>query len=66
MFKNMEYKLADDAIPAFEEYIAKRKQKLFFSNARTVRNAVDLARMAAANRVYSIGKFSFCVVLLCL
>lgn len=29
-----------------------RKNKLFFSNARSVRNAVDLARMSAANRVY--------------
>ena len=30
-----------------------RKNKLFFSNARSVRNCVDLARMAAANRVYT-------------
>ncbi len=31
----------------------RRKDLLFFSNARSVRNAVDLARMAAANRVYT-------------
>lgn len=35
-----------------------RKNKLFFSNARSVRNAVDLARMAAANRVYESASSS--------
>lgn len=53
MLRNMEYKLSDDAIPALREYVDKRRNKLFFSNARSVRNAVDLARMAAANRVYN-------------
>jgi probable Rubsico expression protein CbbX len=52
MFKNMDYILDPEAEPALEEYVQKRSQKLFFSNARTVRNACDLARMASANRVY--------------
>jgi hypothetical protein len=56
MLRNMEYKLSDDAIPALREYVDKRRNKLFFSNARSVRNAVDLARMAAANRVYNSGE----------
>jgi hypothetical protein len=56
MFKNMEYELAPDAMPSLEEYVRLRKNKLFFSNARSVRNAVDLARMAAANRVYKAGE----------
>jgi hypothetical protein len=51
----MEYKLAPDAEPALREYVTLRKEKLFFSNARSVRNAVDLARMAAANRVYELA-----------
>lgn len=55
MFNNMEYKLAPDAEPALREYVTLRKEKLFFSNARSVRNAVDLARMAAANRVYELA-----------
>lgn len=56
MFRNMEYKLAPDAEPSLREYIEKRRKKLFFSNARSVRNACDLARMAAANRVYEAGE----------
>ena len=56
MFKSMEYNLDGDAEPALREYVARRKDKLFFSNARSVRNAVDLTRMAAANRVYTAGK----------
>jgi len=52
MFKNMDYILDPEAEPALEEYVQKRSKKLFFSNARTVRNACDLARMASANRVY--------------
>lgn len=55
MFNNMEYKLSPDAEPALREYVTLRKDKLFFSNARSVRNAVDLARMSAANRVYEIA-----------
>jgi hypothetical protein len=56
MLNNMQYDLAPDAEPSLREYIEKRRKKLFFSNARSVRNAVDLARMAAANRVYEAGK----------
>lgn len=55
MFKNMEYNLSPEAEPALREYVTLRKKKLFFSNARSVRNAVDLARMAAANRVYTMA-----------
>jgi len=55
MFKNMDYKLDADAFPALEEYVSKRSERLFFSNARTVRNCCDLARMAAANRVYQMA-----------
>jgi len=56
MFKNMEYQLAPGAEECLRDYVTKRKRKLFFSNARSVRNAVDLARMSAANRVYTAGK----------
>jgi len=55
MFKNMDYKLDADAVPALREYVSKRSERLFFSNARSVRNACDLARMASANRVYQMA-----------
>ena len=35
------------------QYITKRMTMPFFSNARTVRNAIDLARMRAAVRVFN-------------
>ena len=44
--------LDDAAYTGFEKYIAKRKELPFFSNARTVRNAMDLARMNAAIRTF--------------
>jgi len=53
MCRELEYELDDAAIAAFREYIGKRMQMPFFSNARTVRNAIDLARMKAAVRVFN-------------
>merc|ERR1711988_1414697 len=43
------------AAKTFEEYIAKRKTMPFFSNARTVRNAMDRARMNSAIRIFNEG-----------
>jgi probable Rubsico expression protein CbbX len=53
MARELEYTMDDAAIAAFKEYITKRMELPFFSNARTVRNVVDLARMAAAVRVFN-------------
>merc|ERR1719372_6678 len=41
MIRDLEYELDDKAAKTFEEYIAKRKTMPFFSNARTVRNAMN-------------------------
>merc|ERR1712134_156976 len=41
MCRDLEYEMDPSAVPVFREYIAKRAQMPYFSNARTVRNAVD-------------------------
>mmetsp|Transcript_55916 Transcript_55916/g.114280 ORF Transcript_55916/g.114280 Transcript_55916/m.114280 type:complete len:397 (+) Transcript_55916:1704-2894(+) len=53
MCRDLEYELSPDAEPVFFEYIKKRMTMSYFSNARTVRNAVDRARMRAAIRLFN-------------
>jgi hypothetical protein len=35
------------------EYVSRRRQLPFFANARSVRNALDRARLRQANRLFS-------------
>jgi len=53
MARELEYEFTPDAIPVLERYITRRMQMPFFSNARTIRNAVDRARMNAAIRLFA-------------
>jgi len=53
MARELEYNIAPDAMPILQQYCARRMQMAFFSNARTVRNAVDRARMNAAIRIFT-------------
>ena len=53
MCRELEYELDPAAIPALTAYMAKRMTMPFFANARTIRNAIDLARMRAAIRVFN-------------
>uniref|UniRef100_A0A7S2IY60 AAA+ ATPase domain-containing protein n=1 Tax=Haptolina brevifila TaxID=156173 RepID=A0A7S2IY60_9EUKA len=53
MCRELEYTMDAAAVDAFRQYIAKRMHMPFFSNARTVRNAIDLARMSAAVRIFN-------------
>merc|ERR1719453_1516784 len=53
MCRELEYEMDPSAIDAFRAYISKRMTMPFFSNARTVRNAIDLARMRAAVRLFN-------------
>merc|ERR1711990_911536 len=55
MIRDLEYELDDTAAATFERYIDKRKGMPFFSNARTVRNAMDRARMNSAIRIFNTG-----------
>ena len=53
MCRELEYIMGDGAVEGLKEYLAKRIELPFFANARTVRNAIDLARMRAAIRIFN-------------
>lgn len=52
ILKEQQYRLTKEAENVFLEYIAKRKEKPLFANARSIRNALDRARMRQANRIF--------------
>ena len=52
MLEEQQYQLTPDAEIALERYIDKRKEKPLFANARSVKNALDRARMRQANRIF--------------
>ena len=57
MLQDQQYKLTMDAEIALRQYIKKRKEKPLFANARSIKNALDRARMRQANRIFdSRGK----------
>ena len=47
------YRFSQEATAAFVDYIQRRMQLPFFANARSIRNAIDRARMRQANRLFS-------------
>ena len=51
MLKQQNYRFSDEARAAFAQYISLRKQQPLFSNARSIRNALDRARLRQANRL---------------
>ena len=52
MLEEQQYQLTIDAEIALTSYITKRKEKPLFANARSVKNALDRARMRQANRIF--------------
>jgi probable Rubsico expression protein CbbX len=52
MLEEQQYQLTPDAEVALRDYITKRKEKPLFTNARSVKNALDRARMRQANRIF--------------
>ena len=52
MLAAQHYRFGDSARAAFEQYLARRMQQPHFANARSVRNALDRARLRAASRLY--------------
>ncbi|CAB9509651.1 cbbX homolog, chloroplastic [Seminavis robusta] len=52
MAGQLEYDISEQAYPVFQEYISRRMELPYFSNARTVRNAMDRARMNSAIRTF--------------
>jgi probable Rubsico expression protein CbbX len=53
MLRHMHYLLSDDAREALNEYIGLRMKQPRFSNARSIRNALDRARLRQANRLFA-------------
>nr|YP_009394311.1 Rubisco expression protein [Leptosiphonia brodiei]ARW62873.1 Rubisco expression protein [Leptosiphonia brodiei] len=55
MLEEQQYKFADDADQVLLDYANRRMQQPHFANARSIRNAIDRARMRQANRIFSSG-----------
>jgi hypothetical protein len=53
MLASLNYKLSSDAKLALGEYIALRRTQPLFANARSIRNALDRARLRQANRLFA-------------
>jgi probable Rubsico expression protein CbbX len=49
------YRFSPEARQAFELYLTKRMHMPLFANARSVRNAIDRARLRQANRLFARG-----------
>jgi len=52
MARDLEYDIDEASFATFQNYITARMELPFFSNARTVRNAMDRARMNSAIRTF--------------
>ncbi len=52
MLEEQQYQLTPQAEIALTDYIARRKEKPLFANARSIKNALDRARMRQANRIF--------------
>nr|BCG67752.1 RuBisCO expression protein [Haptophyceae sp. NIES-3900] len=50
-----QYRFTEEAEKVLLEYIDRRKTQPHFANARSVRNAIDRARMRQANRMFNSG-----------
>ena len=55
MLDREQYRLSPDAQAAFGEYVALRMQQPRFSNARSIRNAIDRMRLRQARRLVTAG-----------
>lgn len=53
MLEDQQYKFAQEADTILLDYAQKRMQLPHFANARSIRNAIDRARMRQANRIFS-------------
>ena len=53
MLEQMQYRLSDSAAAALRDYIPLRMKQPHFANARSIRNALDRARLRQANRLFA-------------
>ncbi len=56
MLAQQNYHLSPDAREALVAYVAKRRTQSHFANARSIRNALDRARLRQANRIFAAAK----------
>jgi probable Rubsico expression protein CbbX len=54
MLEKQAYRFSPQAEDAFREYLTRRKEQPHFANARSVRNALDRARLRQANRLCAL------------
>jgi probable Rubsico expression protein CbbX len=52
MVGRMDYRLDEDGLQAMRDYIAHRVRRPHFANARSIRNALDRARLRQASRLF--------------
>jgi probable Rubsico expression protein CbbX len=55
MVAQQEYRLDEEATRAFRDYLTLRLRQPYFANARSVRNAIDRAKLRQANRLVRAG-----------
>ena len=53
MVADMKYTFNKESKKAMAEYIELRRKQPHFANARSIRNAIDRARLRQANRVFN-------------
>jgi probable Rubsico expression protein CbbX len=56
MLTQMQYRVSPAARDALSEYIERRMQQPHFANARSIRNALDRARLRQANRLFALSE----------
>jgi hypothetical protein len=52
MLDQMQYTLSAEALATLREYIERRQTQPHFANARSIRNALDRARLRQASRLF--------------
>jgi len=52
MLESMQYRLSPSGLDALRDYIPRRMRQAHFANARSIRNALDRARLRQANRLF--------------
>jgi probable Rubsico expression protein CbbX len=55
MLRRLNYRFSPSAEVAIRDYISRRTKQPNFANARSLRNALDRARLRQANRIFSRG-----------
>src|SRR5512139_1523407 len=55
MLEREGYALAPETAPVFRDYLDRRREQPRFANARSVRNAIERARLRHANRLVAMG-----------